>query len=90
MTEPRYSIGERVEIQVPRCDTEPNFDRACEQAHMQAYCLFGFDSGHLTNVKDSERSTDCVAVEFKRYVSIGSTHYYFFETWVERDEQEED
>lgn len=84
-----YDVGERVAFQVPRCNMEPNFDRACEQAYVHAAELFGYHCGHLEYVKNSERSTDCIAIEFKGYQAIGSTHHYFFETWVERAEDEQ-
>ena len=90
---PRYKIGERIDVPVIRTSGEPNFDRACEMAYKMAIAMFGLtDDGHFSNVKDSDRSTVFIIVEFKRYRHCGGmcgqTCEYIFEAWVARDEDE--
>jgi hypothetical protein len=93
MSEPRYQPGERVQIPINRLDA--NFDRACDSAYHLALMMFGADEdGHLTNVKDSERSCDTIVVEFIGYRHSGSmagqSHDYEFVAWVDRYEEEDD
>ena len=83
----KKTIGQNVSIQINRI--EGNFDRAMEEAYQQALYIFGCDSnGHLNNIKDSNRSTDSLIVEFKSYKKEGSmsgqNHTYEFISRVER------
>lgn len=82
-----FRIGQIVEIVIDR--TEPNFDKACEQAYKKACKIFGVDEdGHITNVENSARSTDSVVIDFKHFRCSGSMAggecYYVFDTWVHR------
>lgn len=82
-----YQAGQREQLLITR--DEANFDRASDAAYELALMRFGSDDGgHLTNVIDSERSTDAVMVEFVYYRRSGGmsgqSHMYVFEAWVER------
>ena len=86
-----YAINETVQIVVSRNGGEPNFDKACEQAYSLALQKFGCDDdGHFNNVKDSDRTSDRVVIEFKSYrhigTMVGQTCEYIFEAWVEHIE----
>lgn len=86
---PQYEVGEKIDIYVSR--QEPNFDRACDMAYKMALMRFDCDDcGHLNNVKDSDRSSDSVIVEFKSYrhsgSMVGQSVDYCFVAWVERHE----
>ncbi len=93
MNEPQYAAGEKVPIHISR--QESNFDRACEAAYKYALMRFhADDDGYLNNVKDSERSTDSVVVEFVSYRHTGGmggqSFQYEFVAWVERYVDEDD
>lgn len=83
----KFRAGQIVEIVIHR--EKPNFDRACEQAYIQACIMFGVDDdGHINNVENSERSTDSVVIDFKHFRYSGSMTgregHYVFDTWVHR------
>jgi len=88
-TEILYDIGQKVDIEIIR--KELNFDKACDEAYQQAVFLFGCDeNGYLENVKDSDRASDLVVLEFKLFQIVGSMggvlYIYGFEAWVGRYE----
>ena len=91
-----YEINEKISIPIER--PESNFDRASDNAYRasdNAYrfaCMrFGLnDDGHITNVKNSQRSTDSIVVEFEKYTRYGHNHLYVFSAWVERADDGDD
>lgn len=64
---------------------EANFDRACDEIYRYALRYFGAnDDGYLTKVKNNDRTTDSVCIEFLKYQRFGNQHMYEFNFWVER------
>lgn len=63
----------------------PDFDAACRAAAQYAARLFGADrNGYFNNVKDNERTTDSICIEFEAYTMHGQNHDYVFQVWVSR------
>ena len=88
--EPKYKIGEPLDFFITR--EEADYDRACDEAYRHALMLFDVDDcGHILSIKDSERSTDSIMVQFVKHCQHGGMsgrcHRYDFVAVVERCEE---
>lgn len=79
------AIGDSTDLHVVR--EEAHFDRACERAHRQAMDYFEIDAVNQSRrVKDWDRFSCYIRIEFKSYYRTGSSHCYLFTACAMRSE----